>query len=204
MTGAGPRARWSLPLWLASGLALTTLAAAGCATENYDRAGNAGDVAMALARTRPASAGPRQSHDAPHGFRALGGVGGARLAAFDLAQQNLLWTQPAELSGRVEVGSDVIVHARRGGGVVGRDLSRGPCCGAPGACRRAPAGLCIDDTLVVLVLQSGGETLHVARRRWSALDARSGGQRWQRELRTGNVGAPAARGGLVAVCQSST
>ncbi|HXI54610.1 MAG TPA: PQQ-binding-like beta-propeller repeat protein [Polyangia bacterium] len=198
MKGAGLR----LPATM--GLALTVLAAAGCATENYDRAGNAGDVALALAKARPAAPGPVNRTTHALAFVALGGVGGARLAAFDLQQKNLLWTQPAELSGRVEVGSDVIVHARRGGGVVGRDLSTGAVLWEhPVPPAERLLGYAVDESLVVLVLQSGGETLHGGKATVVALDARSGGQRWQRELRTGNVGAPAARGGLVAVLVQS-
>ena len=188
---------WRRSVPLVVGLA--ALVAAGCATESYDRAGSAADVVTALGRARPPSAGPVNRTGHALAFLALGGTGGARLAAFDLSTKSQLWTQPADLAGRVEVGSDVIVHARRRGGLVGRDLGSGAVLWerALGADERL-LGYAVDDALVVLTIQAGGAELHGGQAAVVGLDARSGGQRWRRELPTGNVGAPAARGGLVA------
>src|SRR5947209_7432072 len=105
----------------ALGLALGGL---GCAESPYKRAGNPADVASALGRARPAPARPSNATGQPLAFLALGGARGPRLGAYDLAAARLLWTQPAELTARVEVGRDVIVHGARGA-VVARDVTTG-------------------------------------------------------------------------------
>ncbi|HEY2903704.1 MAG TPA: PQQ-binding-like beta-propeller repeat protein [Polyangia bacterium] len=189
--------RWSPLLAMIGAVA----ASAGCATtESNDRAGNPADVTSALARSRPAAPGPVNRTGHALAFVALNGVGGARLAAFDLVTKSELWNQPAELAGRVEVGGDVIVHARRGGGVVGRDLTSGSVLWErPLAADEHLLGYAVDDALVVLAIQVGGAEPHSGHAAVLGLEARSGGQRWQRDFTSGNVGAPAARGGLVAV-----
>ena len=53
--------------------------------------------------------------------------------------------------------------------------------------------------MAFLVVQRGGLHLHGGTATVRALDAVLGTPRWQHELPSGNVGAPAARGGLVAV-----
>ncbi|HVR63449.1 MAG TPA: PQQ-binding-like beta-propeller repeat protein [Polyangia bacterium] len=180
---------------------------AGCATtgESADRAGNAADVAAALARARPVPPGPVNGTGHAMAFLVLGGSDGARLAAFDLTTRSTLWTRPAEIGGRVEVGADAIVHAGRGGAsLVGRDLGSGAVLWQrafdPG---ERLLGYAADDTLVVLTIQRSGAELHGGPGAVIGLEARSGAERWRRELGTGNVGAPAARGGLVAVLEQS-
>jgi outer membrane protein assembly factor BamB len=180
---------------------LVVTLSAGCATSSYQRAGSSEDVAAALARTgavgvadRPANAAGR-----PLAFLVLGGARGPRLAAYDLAESRVLWIQPAELKARVEVGADVVVYGV-GDAVVARDIASGA-----ERWRHAIAkderllGYTIDGKTAYLVVQTGGAHLHGGKASVRALDASTGGARWRHELPSGNAGAPAARGGLVAV-----
>ena len=173
--------------------------AAGCATTAYQRAGSSDDVASALAKSGDVAARPANAAGKPLAFLALAGVKGPRLAAYDLAEQRVLWTQPADLKGRVEVGTDVVVYAAADA-IVARDLGTGA-----ERWRHAIArderllGYAIDGATAYLTVQKGGAHLHGGSASVAALDAATGAQRWSRELPSGNVGAPAARGGLVAV-----
>jgi outer membrane protein assembly factor BamB len=173
--------------------------AAGCATSPYKRAGNSDDVASALSgRTRDA-ARPANAQGRPLVFLALAGTKGPRVAAYDLAQSRLLWTQPADLRMRVEVGSDFVVHAAPDA-LVAREISTGG-----ERWRHAMAkderllGYAADENAVFAVVQKGGAHLHGGTGSLIALDGRTGATRWKQELPSANAGAPAARGGLVAV-----
>jgi outer membrane protein assembly factor BamB len=173
--------------------------AGGCATGAYTRAGSGEDVANALSGHSTEPARPANTAGRPLVFLSLGGARGARLAAYDLGESRLLWTQPADLKGRVEVGADTLVHAAAGG-VVARDL-------ATGAVRWQHAvasderllGYAIDGQTAYVVAQSGGQHLHGGTAALVALDARSGAVRWRHALPSGNAGGPVARSGLVAV-----
>lgn len=202
-------------LTLALAASATGLLASGCATPGNSRAGNAEDVASALARWQPAPDAPVNRTRRPLAFLALGGalggaVGGgtmtgtARLAAFDLSTSKLLWNQPAELTARVEVGTDVIIHAQKGAGLVARDVMTGAILWQHGVgSGERLVGYAIDGVTAYLVVQSGSGSAHRRDAAVVALDARSGGQRWRTELASGDVGGPAARGGLVAIPMQS-
>jgi outer membrane protein assembly factor BamB len=175
---------------------------AGCATSPYQRAGNSDDVASALSRAhggdRPTN-GTMNAGGRKLAFLALGGAKGPRVAAFDLGDSRLLWTQPGDLKARIEVGADVIVYGV-GDALVARDIGTGA-----ERWRHAIAkderllGYAIDDASAYLVVQTGGQHLHGGTAAVLALDARTGSSRWHQELPSANAGAPAARGGLVAV-----
>ena len=175
---------------------------AGCATDAYQHAGSSEDVAAALARHASdagRTAGTANAAGRPLAFLALAGVKGPRLAAFDLVEGRVLWSQPADLKARVEVGRDVIIHGAAGA-LVARDIATGA-----ERWRRATdkderlLGYAIDGEAAYLVVQKGGQHLHGGTAFVTALDAATGGERWSHEMPSGNVGAPAARGGLVAV-----
>ena len=107
------------------GLLVAAAALSACATSPYKRAGNAGEVAAALARSQPAAPSPRSLV-----FLVLGGSAGQRVAAYDLATSRLVWTQPGEVTTRIEVGGDIIVHGApaqtgSGGLIVARDIGNG-------------------------------------------------------------------------------
>ncbi|HVU52015.1 MAG TPA: PQQ-binding-like beta-propeller repeat protein [Polyangia bacterium] len=175
--------------------------AAGCATSAYQRAGNSDDVASALGKTPAGTATGRPENAAgrPLAFLALGGTKGPRLAAYDLAESRVLWTQPAELKARVAVGPDILVYGAADA-LVARDISTGA-----ERWRQAIAkgerllGYAVDGKNVYLTVQEGGQHLHGGKASLRALEASTGGMRWRHEFSSGNVGAPAARGGLVAV-----
>jgi outer membrane protein assembly factor BamB len=181
-------------------VSLAVALASGCATSTYQRAGNPDDVASALARrAKSTAARPANAQGRPLAFLALAGAKGPRLAAYDLGEARVLWTQPAEMKGRVEVGSEVLIHGVADG-VAARDISTG-------AERwrvklekdERVLGYAIDGTEAYLVVQKGGLHLHGGTAVVLAVDARTGGSRWRHPLPSGNAGAPAARGGLVAV-----
>ena len=182
------------------GLAFAFVAlASGCATSAYQRAGSSEDVASALAKSAPVAARPANAAGKPLVFLALGGVKGPRLAAYDLAAGRVLWTQPANLKARVEVGTDVVVYGAADA-LVARDITTGAERWSHAFARdERLLGYTIDGATVYLSLQKGGAHLHGGVGSVVALDAATGVHRWSHEMSSGDVGAPAARGGLVAV-----
>ncbi len=137
-------------------------------------------------------------------FLVLGGATGPRLAEYDLAASRLLWTQPTDVTTRVGVGTDVLVHGSKGstpnGQLVGRDIATGaralaarlPVVGAPlrlRARRRRAAS------------SSPGRPPRPASRSacWRAYDAAHGRPALAGEAPLGAGRGPAARGGVVAV-----
>jgi hypothetical protein len=181
----------------------TFAAMAGCATEPYKRAGNMEDVAAALGRREVKPARPTNAGGRPLAFLALGGAKGPRLAAYDLAEKRVLWTQPAELKARVEVGAEIIVHAAAGA-LVGRDLRTGA-----ERWRRVTEkderllGYAIDGAMAFALVQKGGSRLHGGAAVLIGLDAATGAERWKQTLPSANAGGPSAGGGLVAVLLQS-
>ena len=192
-------------LWARFVVVAALTVAAGCATSPFKRAGNADDVAAALARSRPAAGGRNVV------FLVLGGTAGPRLGAFDLTASKLLWTQPAEVTTRVEVGASVIVHgARPATGapgaalIVARDIGNGAVLWQhPLASNERLLGYAVDGDTVFMVVAVPGQPQPGAPRSSSgmaiALDGRTGVERWRHTLPSGRVAGPAARGGLVAV-----
>jgi len=191
MTAARARRGAAMAFALAAALS-------ACATSPYRRAGNAGEVAAALARSQPPAPSPRSLV-----FLVLGGTAGPRVAAYDLAGSRLVWTQPGDVTTRIAVGADVIVHGApfqvSGTTVLARDIGNGAVLWQhPMAENERLAGYDVDARGVYLVFQTvggkrGGSGSVVA------LDPRAGTVRWRHELPTGHVAAPAVRGGLVAV-----
>ena len=180
--------------------ALAALSA--CATSPYKRAGNPGEIASALARSRPAPSSARSLV-----FLVLGGAAGARVAAYDLAGARLVWTQPGEVTTRIAVGADVIVHGGKPAGpgdagavVVARDIGNGAVLWQNTlAADERLAGYDIDAGAVYLVVQKVGASKRETTGSVVALDPRAGTVRWRHALPTGRVAGPAVRAGLVAV-----
>jgi outer membrane protein assembly factor BamB len=171
---------------------------AACATSPFQRAGNADDIAGALARSHPPAAPTRSLV-----FLVLGGTGGPRLSAYDLAASKVLWTQPTDVTTRVEVGATVLVHGTKGAGpsgtIVGRDLETGAVLWQRAMQPKERLfGYVLDGDGVFLVVQSSAAAGRPTGALFS-LDARTGVERWHHELPSGRVAAPAARGGLLAV-----
>jgi outer membrane protein assembly factor BamB len=177
-------------------------ALSACATSPYKRAGNPGEIASALAISRPAPASARSLV-----FLVLGGAAGPRIAAYDLAGSRLVWTQPGEVTTRIAVGGDVIVHGGKpvgpgegGAVIVARDIGNGAVLWQKAlAADERLAGYDIDGGAVYLVVQKVGATKRETTGSVVALDPRVGKERWRHLLPTGRVAGPAVRGGLVAV-----
>jgi outer membrane protein assembly factor BamB len=183
------------------------LVGGACATSPYQRAGNPADVGSALARSRPPAARPSNAQGRYLAFLVLGGAGGPRLAAYDLGAQKTLWSHPAEVSSRIAVGSQVLVHGVKasdasGGSsvIVGRDIGTGAVLWqhALGGKQRS-FGYAVDGDAVFLVVQTVGATARTTTSEVVALDARTGAERWRHPLPSGRVAGPAARGGVVAI-----
>jgi len=178
--------------------------AAGCATEIARGAGDAGEVGAALARLHASGDAPVNAAGAPMVYLAYRTSAGPAIGAFDMARGALLWHQPAEPTGRIEVGRSAIVHATRtpaGAAVlVGRDAASGDVIWRqelPGDQRLH--GYAVDGDACFYVVRAFSDTGTHGAGRLVALDARTGATRWQHTLPAGDVAAPAARGGLVAV-----
>jgi outer membrane protein assembly factor BamB len=194
MNAKAMRARPSVLLLVAAA------ALSACATSPYKRAGNAGEVAAALARSQPAAPSPRSLV-----FLVLGGSAGPRVAAYDLATSRLVWTQPGEVTTRIEVGGDIIVHGApaqtgSGGLIVARDIGNGAVLWQhPLLEKERLAGYDVDAHAVYVVIQTQGLTKRGTTGSVLALDPRTKAVLWRHELPTGHVAGPAVRGGLIAV-----
>src|SRR6185312_15961242 len=180
---------------LALGGALGGLA---CATSPYQRAGNADDVAGAVARAHePAPTGRSVA------YLVLAGAAGPRLAAYDLTAARLLWTRPAEVTTRVVAGAKVIVHGDKGTTPNGELVARDAATGAPLWRHPFPSsehlyGYAIDGDAVYVVTRVE-KTPSKQAGALGAYDLGTGAPRWQAALPSARVAGPAARGGLVAV-----
>jgi outer membrane protein assembly factor BamB len=180
----------------------------GCARSPFQRAGNPADVAAALARSRPPSGKPANAAGQNLAFLVLEGTGGPRLGAYDLGASRLLWTQPAQVTTRIAVGATVFVHGTQPAGadaaasaiVTARDIGTGAVLWQHvlGAKERL-YGYDLAGDVAFLVLQATGGRSSATAGDVLALEGRTGLVKWRHALPPGRVGAPAARGGLLAV-----
>jgi outer membrane protein assembly factor BamB len=178
--------------------AVLALGLGACATSPFQRAGNADDVAGAVARSHPPAATGRSL-----AFLVLGGAAGARLAEYDLAASRVLWTQPADVTTRVEVGGSVLVHGSKGttpnGDLVARDVATGAVLWQhPFPSSEHLYGYALDGDALFVVTRST-TTPNRPAGVLAAYDGRTGVLRWQAALPSARVAGPAVRGGVVAV-----
>jgi len=185
------------PIWLLS------VVLAGCVTSGSmapAMAGDPGEVASALQKAKAPATAPVNATGKPIAFLAASGPGGAKLIAFDLESKKVLWTQPAELTGRVVVSRDVVVATEKGGALVARDVRTGA---ERWRSAQKAGGLRIgydaDADTVVFVMQRPGRGSGRGEADVVALAAADGTQLWSQTLPTARTGTPAVRGGLVAV-----
>lgn len=169
-------------------LAIAALVAGGCgeaAFSAHARDNDVGDIARALAAsTAPA---PRAAH--PMAFLVTDG----KLVGYDLADGKIAWEKPADVRSRVVVGSGAIAHRQGAEQLVVRASSTGePRATVTLAPGESFVGLALDGDKLVYVAQTADKRSVVV-----ALDG-DGKPRWRRET-TSALGAPAARGGLVAL-----
>jgi outer membrane protein assembly factor BamB len=141
-------------------------------------------------RTLPAQPTPTNTSGQPRVFAVAAGGATKTIIAYDLTAGNVLWKTDADVKSRISVGGDFIV-AVEGKQLVARDQTRG-----------APrwkvdlggelVGLTADRERAYLVTKSGS-TWYLA-----AYDGGNGGRLWKEDA-SGQLGAPAAHGGVVYV-----
>ena len=176
-----------------AGIAVAALVA-GCAPKSVFRLSSDENNAYALdkalaARQLPAQPTPVNTSGQPRVFVLAAGAP-KTIIAYDLAAGNVLWKTDADVQSRIAVGGDFIV-AIEGKQLVARDQARG-----------APrwkvdvggqfVGAAADRDRAYLVTKSGN-TWYLA-----AYSGSSGGELWKLDA-PGQLGAPAAHGGVVYV-----
>jgi outer membrane protein assembly factor BamB len=151
---------------------------------------NAYALNATLAKRRlPEAPTPVSSSGQPRVFVLEAGTPKA-IVAFDLAVGKVLWKVDADVQSRISVGGDFIV-ALEGKQLVARDQGRG----APrwkASVEGSFVGAAADKDRAYLVTKDGNTW-------WlSAIDGQSGNQLWKSDA-SGQLGAPAAHGGVVYV-----
>ena len=140
-------------------------------------------------RALPAQPTPVNGSGQPRVF-ALAGGASKTIIAYDLAAGNVLWKTDADVQSRISVGGDFIV-AVEGKQLVARDQARG----APrwkADLDGELVGLAADRERAYVVTKSGSTW-------WlKAYDGGNGSQLWKEDA-SGQLGAPAAHGGVVYV-----
>ncbi|MDB4971178.1 MAG: Basic proline-rich protein precursor [Myxococcales bacterium] len=165
---------------------LTSLAGCGeAAFSAHTRDNDVGDLQRAMA----ASAAPAAR--AGHAMAFL--VTDGKLVGYDLADGKIAWEQAADVKSRVIVGGGAIAHRQGERDLVVRGAATGDV--------RARVTLAADETFVGAALD-GDKLVYVVqladkRSAVVAIDA-GGAPLWRRETQSA-LGAPAARGGLVAL-----
>lgn len=162
-----------------------------------------GNVRAALEHSKDPGSGPRNITGRPMAFVVTAGGPGAvraELIAFDLKSSRVLWRQPAEVAGRVAVGRSVVVYSERGGALVARDVRTGTVSWRkPLDAAWQRIGYCVDgDAVYETVQPAGGNATRAREGQVLGYEATSGRRKFATDL-AGPLGAPAARGGVVAV-----
>lgn len=142
-------------------------------------------------RQLPAQPGPENALGKPLVFAVLSGKP-KKLVAYDLAAGQALWTVDAEVASRVEVGDDFVV-AREGDALVARDLADGKVRWQHALGGELMGAAADAERAYVVVADTAG-----VKPVWTltALDADGGAVAWS-EASPGQLGAPAAQGGVV-------
>jgi outer membrane protein assembly factor BamB len=169
-------------------LLLAALVVGGCgqaAFSTHARDNDVGDLARALARSSP---------PAPRGGHAMAFlVGDGKLVGYDLDAGRIVWSQSADVRSRVVVGQGAIAHRQGEHELVTRASDTGAVRATvllePG---ETFVGCALDGDRLIYVVQTAAGGAAIV-----ALDG-AGKRAWRRETPSA-LGAPAARGGLVAV-----
>jgi outer membrane protein assembly factor BamB len=163
----------------------------------FPRAGEAADVAAALARMAP-ERGVANGSGQPRAFLVVNGTGGGQIVAADLASGAVLWRQPDQVGGRIAVARVALAYARPGGTLVGRDSVSGGLVWEHRLGTRQRVGYAAGGDAVYDVT-TGGNPRQIELCRY---DAGRGGTDWCRDLE-GEAGAPVVRGGVVVLPRRS-
>jgi outer membrane protein assembly factor BamB len=153
-------------------------------------------LAQAFARAEPPATGaPIGRSGQPRVYVATAGKKDqpGRLLAYDLAAQKTVWTVDGEVASRVVVGADFVAHLDDAGRVVARASESGKRLWQHGVGGGKFLGITADRERVFYVVEQGG-----SKPTWElvALAGQSGSELW-RAPSPGQLGTPAARGGLV-------
>jgi outer membrane protein assembly factor BamB len=184
----------------ALGLAGVVACADTSASSAFKRAGEPADVGMALGRQDHKARGVANASGRPRIFLATSGSGGDQIVAADLGSGTVLWRQTDGLAARVVVARSAVVYARPDGTLVGRDNDSGrQLWTRPLPAGRQRVGYAADGDAIYDVTALSANPREVELTRY---DARGGGVSWRVRLE-GVAGAPAARGGLVAIPRRS-
>jgi outer membrane protein assembly factor BamB len=181
--------RWAL------GWVLFVCGCAEAAFSAHARDNSVEDIRHALAASRAPAAGPKNGR--PLCFAVTAGpVAERQIAAFDLSAGKLLWNERAQVTSRVVVGRGLIAHRQGEAELVARDALSG----RVRFTLRLNAGekfvgAAFDDERLYYVVQA---TVEGHRASFVVGVDASGRELW-RTPAVGTMGAPAARGGVVAV-----
>lgn len=115
------------------------------------------------------------------------------LVAYDLEGKSELWSVPADVTSKVVVGAAFVAHREGKAALVGRDVTSGKKLWSTGV-DAGFVGATADARRVFYVTADGGS----GKRTWwlVALDGKTGAELWRADA-PGQLGVPAARGGLV-------
>lgn len=162
-----------------------------------------GDVRGALEKSRAPAARPQNASGHALAVVVTAAGGGSELWAYDLDRQQVLWRKAADVTGRAAIGREVVVYGQRDGALVARDLKTGDVRWRKAlGDESARIGYTVDGDSVFETQAPAGARGKAREGTLFAYDAGSGSKRWALEL-GGPLGAPAARGGVVAVPRQS-
>ena len=186
-----------------SGFAVLGLAClSGCATgasvqDGYGRAGDVGQVTAALERSAAPAAGPVNSSGAPLAVLVGQTGSGPAIVAVDLRANRVIWQAAGEVEARLEIGRSVAVFGDKSGALIALNVRTG----AKLWSQPAPPGS------LLLGLSLDGQGVYAVYRgvagRGLLVGLDEEGRVKFRVAIDERCGAPAARGGVVAVPQRS-
>ncbi len=205
MTGHRPRTPASAAVLLLTFAACT----ATTAQDAFRGAGDPARVRAALSKLKDPGRRPANAAGRAMVFLVTSGVGSVRseILACDIEAGSVLWRQSADVTGRVATGSKSLIVAERDEGkqpiLTARDLRDGKVLWrqALDAGQRR-VGYAADGDDAYEVIEEASATGPNRQVTLVAYDASSGSVRWQSNL-VGEAGAPAARGGLLALPRRS-
>lgn len=171
---------------------LVCVAAPGCGEATFSahvRDNNVDDIRRAMQASHPTPARSSSGH------LALLVTQDKQLVAYDLAAGKVAWQEKADVRSRVAVGGGLVAHRQGANDLVVRDEASGRVTftvALPPADRYV--GAAFDDDRLYYVVQS-----NTGQRTSTLVGVDKTGKELWRMPATGSLGAPAARGGVVAV-----
>jgi outer membrane protein assembly factor BamB len=184
-------------------LGLLALLVAGCADTSavsaFRRAGEPADVTAALSHAHGAAPGVTNASGRPRVYLVTAAPGSQIIAA-DLESGAQVWRQADSVGSRIAVARSGVVYARPDGTLVAREGASGRVLWTrdlPSGRKRS--GYATDGDALYDVTFAAATPRQVELVRY---DAAGGGVSWRQTLE-GEAGAPAARGGLVALPRRS-